>query len=99
MYYGPLMLIEKYNLNVFVSALVLTSSEIIVYPIVYFWLDKMQRKLWAKILYGVAIVCAVLLFFIVGANNGIWQFIQMALIFIFRFVVSFQFVILAIYET
>ena len=69
--------------------MVVTSSEIIVYPIVYFWLDKMQRKFWAKILYGIAIVCAVLLFFIVGKNDGMWKFIQMTLIFIFRFVVSF----------
>lgn len=71
------MLLEKYNLNVFVSALVVTSSEILVYPIAYCWLNKMKRKLFAKILYAVAIVCSVLLYFIGGDSNedGFWKVI------------------------
>ncbi len=89
MYYGPLMLIEKYNLNIFVSALVVTASEIVVYPIVYFWVDRMKRKIWAKILFGVGIICAVLLYFIAGSNEGFMKFIQMSLIFVFRFAISF----------
>jgi len=89
MYYGPLMLIEKYNLNVFVSALVVTSSDIISYPIVYFWVDKMKRKLWAKMLFALAILCAIALFFVIGSHDSFWKAIQMILIFVFRFAISF----------
>lgn len=77
MYFGPLMVFEKYNLNIFVSALVMTSSELFVYPITYFWLDKMERKLFGKILCGVTTICSLFLYFIVGDSNEdeFWKFI------------------------
>lgn len=99
MYYGPLMLMEKYNLNVFVSAIVLTMSDILVYPIVYFYVERMRRKLMGKLLFAVAVVSAVGLFFVTNRNDDFWKILQMVLIFVFRFAISFYFVIFAIYST
>lgn len=99
MYYGPLMLIEKYNLNMYVSALVITSSEIVLYPFLYFWVDRMNRRMWAKIFFGVDVVCAILLFFVLGSKDTLMKTVQMVLIFVFRFCISFEFSLFAVYCT
>jgi hypothetical protein len=99
MYYGPLMLMERYNLNVFVSAVVLTMSDIFVYPIIYFFVEKMQRKLWGKMLFALATICGVGLFFVTRLEGNFWKFMQMVLIFVFRFAISFYFVLFSIYST
>lgn len=69
------MLLETFNFNVFTSALVVTSSEILAYPIAYFWMDKIQRKLFAKILFAVTIICSLLLYFIgdYSKEDGFWK--------------------------
>jgi hypothetical protein len=69
MYYGPLMLIEKYKMNVFVSTMVVVSSEIIVYPIFYFKVKSMKRKFWATAFFASAVVCAFILLFVIDSEG------------------------------
>ena len=74
-------------------------SDIIVYPIVYFFVERMKRKLWGKLLFALATVCAVGLFFVASLEGEFWKFMQMVLIFVFRFAISFYFVLFLIYST
>jgi hypothetical protein len=59
----------------------------------------MERKIWAKIFFGISIACSIGLFFIMGSNDDFLKVIQMILIFIFRFAISFEFAVFNIYGT
>jgi drug/metabolite transporter (DMT)-like permease len=69
MYYGPLMFLEYYHLNVYISAIVITSSDMLVYPLFYCYVEKMHRKKWAFIFFGVATACSIALAFMHGNEN------------------------------
>ncbi len=97
MYYGPLMLLDQYNFNIYISSVILTLSDMIVYPILYKTIKNMKRKLWGKIFFSIAIACAVILLFIVGTKDSFVSVIQMILIFCFRFAISFEFAVFGIY--
>lgn len=69
MYYGPIMLLKQYDMNVFVVSAALCFANFICYPIFYFSIDKTARVKWSVILLGVATLTSITLIFMHHSKN------------------------------
>lgn len=66
LYYGPLILIEKLSFNLYINALVVTSSELVTYPFSYFFIQKIKRQQIGIFLNVCCAISSFSLIFIIG---------------------------------
>lgn len=62
------MLINKFSFDIYTNALVITLSELITYPLSYFFIHKIPRKKIGMILYGISGAITFSLIFIIAAQ-------------------------------
>jgi di/tricarboxylate transporter len=65
LYYGPVILASKFSFTVYVNALVVTSSELVIYPFILMFIEKLPRKKTAIVLFSVCGVSSFALIFVV----------------------------------
>lgn len=100
LYYGPLMLIGNLGLNIYINAIVVVCSEIVIYPFFYFQIDKMARRKVGVLLFALCTVSSlVLVFYEPSCEEGICTavILRLGLIFIFRFCISLEFALFLVY--
>ena len=62
-YFGPLIIIDKLGLNVFVNQIVIGCSELIAYPVSFLFITRLPRKVSGYFSYGLSgIFLGVLIF-------------------------------------
>lgn len=59
------MLIGKFSFTIYINALALTLSELVTYPVLYFVIDRMRRKVLNAGLFGSAMVLSGILVLVV----------------------------------
>ncbi len=86
-------MLDQFKLDIFINGLVVGVSEIISYPICYFMITRIRRRIVAYGCYLLTFICSMVLIFIwkqgstededIGSSIGV-----LALIFVFRFAIS-----------
>ncbi len=95
LYYGPLMLIDQFGFNFYINGVIINISELITYVFSYFLIVKLKRRFFGIVMFSIALVCSFILIYVsekVMCTNDCWSakiIIQLIVIFIFRFVISF----------
>lgn len=109
LYYGPLILISKLSTNLYISALIVTISEVITFPFTYFYIHKMKRITLGKFMYGISGFSAFVLVFLIpnicekngndceNKNSNILSYLELFFVFVFRFCSSLQFSVFLVY--
>lgn len=100
MYYGPTLIISQYGFDIYTSQTALNIADILNYYPMMVLIDKVYRRKCGMIQFGIATIIAFALTFItkpVGCNACATAFIQLGLIFVFRFVISMVFTFLLVY--
>ena len=65
-FYGPALIVEQFNFNIFLNGLVIGTSEFTAYPLCLFLITRLGRK---KIAYG----CFIISFISAGALTFLWK--------------------------
>jgi sugar phosphate permease len=101
MYYGPLLIVSQFGFDIFTSNAILGLADILTYYPLMLMIDKMKRRQACMIQLGVAsLICGILIFVVApeDCDNCITIYVQLALIFIFRFLISMEYAIICIYQ-
>lgn len=102
MYYGPSLIVAQFGFDIYTSETVINVADLLTYYPLMLIIDKVNRKTCCSVLFGIATVISIILIFIVKPTSCdlcAVAFIQLALIFIFRFVISMEFALMLIYQT
>lgn len=100
LYYGPALVIDNIGFNIYVSSFVVQVSEIIVYFPLYYYIEKIPRKMAGVILFSISGISASILLFFVKPKDCDFCFeaiIELIIIAIFRTSISIYFIINYIY--
>lgn len=102
MYYGPSLIVSSIGFDIYTSEVVLSISDVITYYPLMLMIDKIKRKKYCIILFGIATVICGILIFLVKPDNCDYcatVYVQLGLVFIFRFCISMQFTLMLIYQS
>lgn len=102
MYYGPSFIVDQFGFDIYTSETVINIADLLTYYPLMLIIDKVNRKTCASILFGIATIISILLIFIVKpakCDMCAVVFIQLALVFVFRFAISMEFAVMFIYQT
>ena len=100
-YYGPILIIGQFGFDIYTSNLVLNVADILTYYPLMLIIDKIRRRAGCMLLFFIATVVSGILIFLVkpkDCDTCSIIFIQLALIFVFRFCVSMQFTLMLVYQ-
>jgi hypothetical protein len=100
MYYGPTLIISQFGFDMYTSQTALNISDLLTYYPMMVLIDKVYRRKCGMIQFGIATIIAFALTFInkpIGCDMCSIAFIQLGLVFIFRFVMSMEFNLLLVY--
>ena len=101
LYYGPTLIIAQFGFDIYTSNTILNVADLATYYPLMIIIDKIKRKKTIMIqLTGGFIICAILIFLVApeDCDNCYVIYIQLVLIFIFRFLISMEFAIIGIYQ-
>ena len=70
-FYIPALIVDKYELGLYISGLAVGLSEFLAYPLCYFMISRCGRKITAIVGYSISLICAIILFF--AWNQGSTQ--------------------------
>lgn len=86
-------MLEQFKLNIFVNGLVIGVSEFFAYPLCYFIISRMKRRMIAYVCFAVTYLCSVVMIFLwkqgneetpdIGSSIGL-----LALIFVSRYAIT-----------
>ena len=102
LYSGPGIIISQLKLDIFIAQYILGASEVIAYPICYFFIEKLPRKKSGYVLIGIPILIFGILIFVEPPENckgcflGIFQLI---LVFGARFCICAYFSVFFLFVT
>ena len=99
---GPLIIIDDLGLNPFLSQVVISISEIISYPICFFFITRTPRIKSGYIFFGLSAIFTGILVFVTPpdyCNGCIEGFIEIILVFCSRFCICYYFSIFFLYVT
>jgi len=102
MYYGPSLIVSQFGFDVYTSTVVLNVADLLTYYPLMLMVDKIRRKKSLIIMFSVATVIAGVMIFLVKPSDCDAcpiVFVQLALIFIFRFAISMEFALMNVYQT
>lgn len=102
MYYGPTLIVSQFGFDIYTSETALNISDIIVYYPSMLIIDKIKRRKLCTILFLIATIVSGVLIFLTkpkDCDNCATIFIQLALVFVFRFCISMQFTIMLVYQS
>lgn len=102
MYYGPSLIVDQFGFDIYTSETALNIADLLTYYPLMLIIDKVSRKTCGSILFGIAVIISISLIFIVQPANCDMcavVFLQLALVFIFRFVISMEFALFIIYNS
>lgn len=102
MYYGPTLIVSQFGFNIYTSETVLNVSDLLTYYPLMLIIDKVRRRKCSSILFIVATTASIVLIFITNPDNCdmcATVFIQLSLVFVFRFAISMVFALNGIYST
>ena len=100
LYYGPTLIIDQFGFDIYTSQTVLNIADLFCYYPLMVMIDKVRRRRSSGILFTIATFMSVILSFITKPDNCDGcsiAYIQLALIFVFRFAISMIFGLLFIY--
>ena len=101
MYYGPTLIIAQFGFDIYTSNTILNVADLATYYPLMLIIDKIKRRKTIMIQFtGAFIICAILIFLVAPEDcDGCYViYIQLALIFVFRFLTSMIFAIIGIYQ-
>ena len=101
MYYGPTLIISRFGFDIYTSQTALNIADILNYFPMMVLIDKVYRRKCGMIQFGIATIISFALTFInkpIGCKTCVTAFIQLGLVFIFRFVMSMAFTLLLVYQ-
>ena len=56
------MLVSKFSFTIYVNAIAVTMSDLLMYPLCYFLIDRIPRRVFGKVLFvGAAVFSAMLI--------------------------------------
>jgi MFS family permease len=101
-FYAPALMLDAFQLNIFINGLVVGVSEIIAYPICFYLIMRTRRQTVAYVCFAANFLCSVLLIFLwdqgseqapdIGSSIGV-----LLLIFVFRFAISVEYTFFYVY--
>ena len=103
LYYGPVLLLDSFGFDFYLNGVILDFSEVITYFFGFFLITKIKRRLIGLVLFTISFICCASLIFLSHKSicvENCWDFktvLELFVLFVFRFVVSFFFQILIIY--
>ena len=102
-FYGPVLLLDQFNLSIFINGIVVGLSEVAAYPQCYYLVTRVGRKTIAYAGFGVTYIASMVLLFVwkqgshdSGADIGS-SIAVLILIFIFRYAITVEFTIFYVY--
>ena len=101
MYYGPSLIIAQFGFDIYTSNTILNIADLATYYPLMVIIDKIMRRKACMIQFSGAFVISGILIFLVTPEDcdGCYiVYIQLFLIFIFRFLISMVFAIIGIYQ-
>lgn len=95
-FFGPGLILDKFSLNIYNNGLTIGISYLLAFPLCFYLINKVERKLMAYACFGVAAVCAC---FMSTSNEteGQGSFLVLVLLFIFRFAIAVEYTFLMVY--
>lgn len=102
LYYGPTLIIDQFGFDIYTSQTVLNIADLFCYYPLMVMVDKVKRRRTISLLFSIATFMSIILSFITKPDNCDGcsiAYIQLALIFVFRFSISMMFGLLFIYIT
>jgi OCT family organic cation transporter-like MFS transporter 13 len=101
-YYGPTLIIGQFGFDIYTSNLVLNTADILTYYPLMLIIDKIRRRRICMLLFFIATVISAALIFLVkpqDCDNCSIIYIQLALVFVFRFCISMEFTVMLVYQS
>lgn len=102
MYYGPTLIVGQIGFDIYTSTVILNVADLLTYYPLMLIVDKIRRKKSLIIQFGVATVISGVMIFLVkpdDCDTCTILYIQLVLIFIFRFAISMEFALMNVYQT
>lgn len=102
LYYGPTLIVTQFGFDVYTSSTILNVSDLLTYYPLMLIVDKIKRRKACMIQFGTATVIAGILIFLTkpeDCENCPIIFVQLGLIFIFRFMISMEFALMNVYQS
>jgi MFS family permease len=102
MYYGPTLIVSQFGFDIYTSTVVLNVADLLTYYPLMLIVDKIRRKKALIIQFLVATVISGIMIFLVkpeDCDSCIILYVQLVLIFIFRFAISMEFALMNVYQT
>jgi MFS family permease len=103
LFFGPVLILSEFELNIFVEGLVVGLSEFVSYPLCYYLITRTKRQLLAYRCFAVAAACQILLIFVwnqgatANFSSTYESCLLMLLIFVFRFAISVEYAFFFVY--
>jgi MFS family permease len=101
MYYGPVLIVSQFGFDIYTSNVILNVADLLTYYPLMLMIDKIKRRKACMIqLGGGSIICGILIFLVApdDCDKCATIYVQLALIFVFRFLISMEFAIIGIYQ-
>jgi len=101
MYYGPTLIVDQFGYDIYTSTTILNVADLLTYYPLMLIVDKIRRKKALIIQFLVATIISGVMVFLVkpeDCDSCAIVYIQMALIFIFRFAISMEFALMNVYQ-
>ena len=102
MYYGPTLIVSQFGFDIYISTVVLNVADLLTYYPLMLIVDKIRRKKALIIQFLVATVISGIMIFLVkpeDCDSCVILYVQLVLIFIFRFAISMEFALMNVYQT
>ena len=96
LFFAPVLMIDKFQLNIYVNGAVNGISETLSYPMSYFLIPRVPSKTLSYATFALSAVCAIILIFIWDQDSTepleiSHSIFLLVLIFFFRFAISIEF--------
>lgn len=101
LYYGPILIVGQIGFNIYTSTAILNVADLLTYYPLMLIVNKIRRKKSLIILFGIATVISGIMIFLVkpaDCDNCSILYIQLVLIFMFRFSISMEFALMNVYQ-
>ena len=100
MYYGPVLIIADIGFDIYISSILIQASEMVCFIPSYFYIERMPRQKLGVVMFALAGICSGILIFVTKPKDCdlcVESIIEIAIITIFRFAISFYFCFFQIY--
>lgn len=100
MYYGPTLIINQFGFDIYTSSTLLNFADLLTYYPLMLIIDKVKRTNCSSLLFAISTAISIVLIFVTvpsDCNLCPVIFIQLALVFVFRFCISMVYSLIIIY--